>query len=190
MGMAVKVRSRMSARKFGVVIVLVVEADVLRKPGSQPARSEAAMSDIVLEVRNATKRFGPVLALNDISLAARRGGAGAPVRAGQCRLFEPQGIHQPQHIDCQRRLLTIAQGPGVPKPGRAKAALVGHDHSKPGAGELRRDLRIGVDVIGPAVEGDHGWPVGGAELGVTDAEFARVDLLEVISQRRHVAPGH
>ena len=31
------------------------------------------MSDIVLEVRNATKRFGPVLALSDISLAARRG---------------------------------------------------------------------------------------------------------------------
>lgn len=30
-------------------------------------------NEIVLEVRNATKRFGPVLALDSINLTARRG---------------------------------------------------------------------------------------------------------------------
>jgi D-xylose transport system ATP-binding protein len=53
---------------------------------------------IVLEVRNATKRFGPVLALNDISLEARRGEVLALLGdngAGKSTLIKCiSGVHQ------------------------------------------------------------------------------------------------
>lgn len=56
------------------------------------------MSEIVLEVRNATKRFGPVLALSDISLAARRGEVLALLGdngAGKSTLIKCiSGVHQ------------------------------------------------------------------------------------------------
>jgi D-xylose transport system ATP-binding protein len=56
------------------------------------------MSDIVLEIRAATKRFGPVLALDNISLAARRGEVLALLGdngAGKSTLIKCiSGVHQ------------------------------------------------------------------------------------------------
>ncbi|KRA47722.1 ATP-binding cassette domain-containing protein [Devosia sp. Root635] len=55
-------------------------------------------SDIVLSITNATKRFGPVLALNDISLQARRGEVLALLGdngAGKSTLIKCiSGVHQ------------------------------------------------------------------------------------------------
>jgi ABC-type sugar transport system ATPase subunit len=55
-------------------------------------------NDIVLSIRNATKRFGPVLALNDISLDARRGEVLALLGyngAGKSTLIKCiSGVHQ------------------------------------------------------------------------------------------------
>ena len=56
------------------------------------------MTGIALEVRNATKRFGPVLALSDISLVARRGEVLALLGdngAGKSTLIKcVSGVHQ------------------------------------------------------------------------------------------------
>jgi ABC-type sugar transport system ATPase subunit len=77
---------------------------------------------IALEVRNATKRFGPVLALNDISLTARRGEVLALLGdngAGKSTLIKCiSGVHQLDDGD-----LVIDGASAAPRsPAEARAA--------------------------------------------------------------------
>ena len=67
---------------------------------------------------------------------------------------------------------------------RAIAAQIRHDHAVSLRRQQGRDVDIGVDVVGPAVQQDDGRAVGGSEFGVADAQDPGVDLLE---RRRKIA---
>jgi D-xylose transport system ATP-binding protein len=80
------------------------------------------MSEVVLEVRGATKRFGPVLALSDINLAARQGEVLALLGdngAGKSTLIKcVSGVHQ---FDAGEILIDGHPSP-IRSPGDARSA--------------------------------------------------------------------
>jgi hypothetical protein len=43
-------------------------------------------------------------------------------------------------------------------------------------GQQRRDIEVAVDVVGPAVQENHGRTAGGTGFGITDAQHAGIDV--------------
>jgi ABC-type sugar transport system ATPase subunit len=131
---------------------------------------------IALEVRNATKRFGPVLALNDISLIARRGEVLALLGdngAGKSTLIKCiSGVHQLDDGD-----LVIDGASAAPRsPAEARAAgietvyqdLALFDHLTPA-----QNFYAGRELAGPS------WlPMGLRFLRSREMEQRTSDVLD------------
>ena len=70
------------------------------------------------------------------------------------------------------------------KPGRAVAAQIGNDDAAALRGQLRRDVDIGMDVVGEAVHQHHGRSIGGPRLVIGDVEDAGIDLAQRLQPLR------
>ena len=67
---------------------------------------------------------------------------------------------------------------GVAKPGRAVAAQIGNDDAAALGSQLRRDVDIGMNVVGEAMHQHHGRSIGGTRLVIGDAEDTGIDLAQ------------
>src|SRR5437763_711552 len=66
---------------------------------------------------------------------------------------------------------------------RAIAAQVRNDRPIAGRCQQRRNIDKAINVLGPAVQKNHHWSIGGTGFSVTDIEAAGLDLLQR-SERR------
>ena len=98
------------------------------------------------------------------------GGAGAPVAPADEDILEPQRLDQVERVDGKRRLLPVARRGAGQEAGVAISAQIGDDHPIARLRQDRRDIGIAVDVIGPAVEQQHGRAVVRTRLGIGDVE--------------------
>ena len=147
----------------------------------------ATGNDVVLQVRNATKRFGPVLALDDISLEARRGEVLALLGdngAGKSTLIKCiSGVHQ---FD-EGAILIDGRSTPIRSPGDARSAgvetvyqdLALFDNLTPA-----QNFYAGRELSGPA------WLPRGMRFlksrAMDDNTSAVLDRLKVILPRQDV----
>ena len=108
----------------------------------------------------------------------------SPVGAGDDRRLDPEGVHQRDDVDCQDRLLPVAERLVGEKARRAVAAQVGDDHPVSGRRQQRRDLVEGVNVVRPAMQQNDRRTVGGTTVGVSDVEDDGSDLLDTRREDR------
>ena len=101
-----------------------------------------------------------------------------PIVAREYRTFDVKRIHQRHHVCADSRLLARARRRGIAKPRRTVAAQIGNDDAAALRGQLRRDVDIGVNVIGKAVHQHHGRPVGRSRLVIGNVENAGIDLTQ------------
>ena len=78
----------------------------------------------------------------------------------------------------ERRLLAVAERVARKKARRAIAAQIRDDHPVARRRQQRRDIDIGVNVVGPAVQKNDRGAIGGAGFGVSDIQDAGIDLLQ------------
>ena len=109
---------------------------------------------------------------------ADAGRAAAPVIAGEHRALDASASISAIRSAPDRRLLARARRRLVAKPGRAIAAQIGNDDAAALRGELRRDVDIGVNVVGKAVHQHHDRPVGRPRLVIGDVEHAGIDMAQ------------
>jgi hypothetical protein len=93
-------------------------------------------------------------------------------------------IHQRHHVGTNSGLLARARRRGIAKPGRPVTAQIGNDDAAALRGQLRRDVDIGMNVIGEAVHQHHGRSVGGTRLVTGDAEDTGIDLAQRLQPLR------
>ncbi len=106
---------------------------IATQPAPSPAVLPAVSPDRVIETEGLTKRFGPKLALNRLTLAVPRGGIHAVVGsngAGKSTLFRlALGVATPSLGEC--RVLGVASGRLDPAT-RGRIGLVTEEHTLPG----------------------------------------------------------
>jgi hypothetical protein len=83
-----------------------------------------------------------------------------PVETADHGLMDTKRVHQRDDIDCEGRLLPIADGGPGEEAGGAVAAQIGNDHPVTGGRENGRDIGVAMNVIRPAVEQDDGRVAG------------------------------
>jgi hypothetical protein len=88
------------------------------------------------------------------------------VFTGEGGFLDFERIHQGDDIEGDRRRLTVAHGRARQEARRAIAPQRGNDDAIALRRELRRHVDKAVDVVGPAVQEQHWWTIGGAGLGV------------------------
>ena len=104
------------------------------------------------------------------------GGSRSPVEAGHDRVLDPEGVHQGDGVDGQRRLLTIAGRLVREKARRAEAAKIGHRHPVSLRRQQRGDVGVAVDVVRPAVQQQNGRAIRGPGVDIADVQGPGVDL--------------
>jgi len=112
------------------------------------------------------------------------GRAPAPIIAREYRARNRQRIHQRHQVRTDRRLLTGTHCRLVEEPRRAIAAQIGHDGAAALLRQNRRDVDIGVDVIGKAVQQHHGRAIRGTRLVIADIEHAGIGMTERLEALR------
>ena len=75
---------------------------------------------------------------------------------GEYRALDSKRIHQRDDIRPDRGLLARPQGCEIAKPRRTEPAQIGNDDAAALRHELSRDIDIGMNVVGKAVEQDCG----------------------------------
>ena len=124
----------------------------------------------------------------DASLRPQRrtdtGRAAAPVIAGEHRPLDAERIHQRHHVGADRGLLARPRRRGIAKPSRSVAAQIGNDDAAALRRQLRRDVDIGMNVVGETVHQHHSRPAGGPRLVIGDVEHAGIDMLQRLQPLR------
>ena len=103
------------------------------------------------------------------------------VRAPQSKpaidsLLDPESVHQVDDVQREGRLLTVALCLVRDEACGAVAAQMGNDRAVAPGREKRRNLHIGVYVVGPAVQQDDRGPVRRPEVDIADIEQSSGDL--------------
>ncbi|MNY19296.1 hypothetical protein D3C86_1527220 [compost metagenome] len=117
------------------------------------------------------------------------GGASAPVITGHDGLLDAERVEKGDHVDRKRRLLSVACGVVREKTGRAISAQIGDEYPISSRCKDGRDIDIAVDVVWPSVQQQHDRAVCGAGFCITDAEYARFNLLQGAKGGGSVASG-
>ena len=102
----------------------------------------------------------------------------SPVETGNDRLVDLESIHQRDGVSSKHRLLAIPERLAREKACRPIATQIRHDHPIARRRQQRRDLDEAVDVVGPAVQQQHGRAVGRAGLGIADVQDTGINLLQ------------
>jgi hypothetical protein len=115
----------------------------------------------------------------------------SPVEAGDDGAFDPEGVHQGDHVVCERRLLAVAERLVRKEASRSEAAQEGDDHPVAGGRQWGDDVGVAVDVVRPAVQQDDRGSVCRPPVDISDVQGTGVDLPEVAEQRlRSDGDGH
>ena len=112
------------------------------------------------------------------------GRAPAPIIAREHRALDPKRIHQRDQVGADRRLFARARRRLIEKTGWAVAAQIGNNGAAALGGQPRRDIDIGMNVVGKAVQQHHDRAVRGAFLVVGDVEHAGIDVTKRLQPAR------
>ena len=113
--------------------------------------------------------------------------AATPIIAGEDCALDAERIDQRNQIGANRRLLTRARCNGIEKTGRAIAAQIRNDGAATFGGESRRDVHIGMNVVGKAVQKHDGRTVRRTLLvigNIKDAGIDRTNRLQAAQRGR------
>ena len=75
--------------------------------------------------------------------------------------FDPEAVHQGDHVERECRLLAVAERLVRKEASRSETTQVGDDHPVSGGSQQGDDVGVAVDVVRPAVQQDDRRSVAG-----------------------------
>src|SRR5271166_1784334 len=106
------------------------------------------------------------------------GGARAPIEASDDRFVDLEGIHKIDNVDSDHGRLPVPKCIIREKTRSAVAAQVRYEHVVTLRCQQRSNVDKAVNVVGPAVQENHGSTIGGTCFNVADVEETCIDLLD------------
>ena len=102
----------------------------------------------------------------------------SPVEARKSCLVDLERVHKCDRVRCNSRRLSVAEGLVRKKARPAVAAQIGNKDAIPRRCQQGGHIDKAVNVVGPAVQKDHGRAIGRTGFGIADIQDTGLDLLQ------------